>query len=300
MHWMRDWSTPHPLFVRSARGVEVEDVDGNHYIDFCFGDTGAMFGHSPPAIARALAEAGAAGITSMLPAERVARVGEKLAKLFGLPFWQMTQTATDANRAALRWARAITGRQRILVFDGCYHGTVEETLVRALPEMKDKGGTRARAGLIGMNHDVSATTDAVPFNDIAAVERVLARGRTAAVIAEPVMTNIGMVLPEEGFLRSLRELTRRHGTCCSSSTRRTRCRARAAVMRAPRTSNPTSGCAARRLPVACPARCSASPPRSRPACGACRRTAPAGIRAWAPRCRPMRWRSPASRPASTS
>ena len=108
------------------------------------------------------------------------------------------------------------------MFDGCYHGTVDETLVRALPEMKDKGGTRARAGLIGMNHDVSATTDAVPFNDIAALERVLARGRTAAVIAEPVMTNIGMVLPEEGFLRKLRELTRRHGTCCSSSTRRTR------------------------------------------------------------------------------
>jgi glutamate-1-semialdehyde 2,1-aminomutase len=205
MHWMRDWSTPHPLFVRRAVGVDVEDVDGNHYIDFCFGDTGSMFGHSPPAIARALAETGAAGITSMLPAERVARVGEKLAALFGLPFWQMTQTATDANRAVLRWARAVTGRPRMLVFDGCYHGTVEETLVRTW-----EGGTRARAGLIGMNHDVSATTDAVAFNDIAAVERVLARGRTAAVLAEPVMTNIGMVLPADGFLQKLREVTRRH------------------------------------------------------------------------------------------
>ncbi len=211
MHWMRDWSTPHPLFVRQARGVELTDVDGNRYIDFCLGDTGAMFGHSPPPIAKVLAEAGADGITCMLPAERVARVGEKLAQLFGLPFWQMTQTATDANRNVLRWARAITGRPRMLVFDGCYHGTVEETLVRALPELKDKGATRARAGLIGMNHDVSATTDAVPFNDVAALEKVLARGRTAAVIAEPVMTNIGMVLPEEGFLRKLRELTRRHG-----------------------------------------------------------------------------------------
>jgi glutamate-1-semialdehyde 2,1-aminomutase len=191
--------------------VDVEDVDGNHYLDFCLGDTGAMFGHSPPAISRALAEAGASGITCMLPAERVARVGEKLAKLFGLPFWQMTQTATDANRAALRWARAITSRSRILAFDGCYHGTVDETMVRALPELKDKGGTRARAGLIGIPHDVSAATDAAPFNDTAAVEKVLARGRTAALIAEPVMTNIGMVLPEEGFLRKLRELTRRHG-----------------------------------------------------------------------------------------
>ncbi len=206
MHWMRDWSTPHPLFVREARGVELVDVDGNRYVDFCFGDTGAMFGHSPPPIARALAEAGAAGITCMLPAERVARVGEKLSTLFGLPFWQMVQTATDANRSVLRWARAITGRPRVLVFDGCYHGTVEETLVRL-----SEGGTRARAGLIGMNHDVGATTDAVPFNDLDAVEKVLARGRTAALIAEPVMTNIGMVLPEPGFLRALRELTRQHG-----------------------------------------------------------------------------------------
>src|SRR3954469_8465048 len=189
MHWMRDWSTPHPLFVRRAQGVEVEDVDGNTYVDFCFGDTGAMFGHSPPAIARALAETGAAGITSMLPADRVARVGEKLATMFGLPFWQMTQTATDANRAVLRWARAITGRPRVLVFDGCYHGTVDETLVRA----QSGGDTRARAGPIGMNPDVAPTTDAVPFNDLAAVEDILRRERTAALIAEPVMTNIGMV-----------------------------------------------------------------------------------------------------------
>jgi len=207
MHWMRDWSTPHPLFVRRARGVELEDVDDNSYIDFCFGDTGAMFGHSPPAIVRALAEAGADGITAMLPAARVARVGEKLANLFGLPFWQVTQTATDANRAALRWARAVTGRARTLVFDGCYHGTVDETMVRSW-----EGGTRPRAGLIGSNHDVSAATDAVPFNNLLALEKVLARGRTAAVIAEPVMTNIGMVLPEAGFLRGLREATRRHGT----------------------------------------------------------------------------------------
>jgi glutamate-1-semialdehyde 2,1-aminomutase len=138
-------------------------------------------------------------------------VGEKLAKRFGLPCWQMTQTATDANRCVLRWARAVSGRPRVMVFDGCYHGTVEETLVRAVPELQFRGGARARAGLIGMNHDVAVTTDAVPFNDIAAVEQVLARGRTAALIAEPVMTNIGMVLPEPGFLRALREVTRKHG-----------------------------------------------------------------------------------------
>ena len=144
-------------------------------------------------------------------AERVARVGAKLAATFGLPFWQITQTATDANRAVLRWARAITGRARTLVFDGCYHGTVDETLVRAAPDSKEPGSARARAGLIGTSHDVSAATDVVPFNDAEAMERVLARGRTAAVIAEPVMTNIGMVVPDEGFLARLRELTRRHG-----------------------------------------------------------------------------------------
>jgi glutamate-1-semialdehyde 2,1-aminomutase len=208
MHWMRDWSTPHPVFVKRAQGVEVEDVDGNRYVDFCLGDTGAMFGHSPPPIARALASAGAAGITAMLPVERVARVGDKLAAMFGLPFWQMTQTATDANRAALRWARAITARPRVLVFDGCYHGTVDETLVRTAPG----GATRPRPGLIGMNPEVATTTDAVPFNDLAAVEQVLARGATAALLAEPVMTNIGMVLPAPGFLAELRTLTRRYGT----------------------------------------------------------------------------------------
>jgi glutamate-1-semialdehyde 2,1-aminomutase len=206
MHWMRDWGTPHALFVRAARGVELIDVDGHRYIDFCLGDTGAMFGHSPPAIAKVLAEAGASGLTCMLPAESVARVGEKLSRLFGLPYWQMTQTATDANRSVLRWARAISNRPRVLVFDGCYHGTVDETLVRAT-----EAGTGARAGLIGMNHDVGITTDAVPFNDIAAVENVLARGRTGAVIAEPVMTNIGMVLPQPGFLCALREITRKYG-----------------------------------------------------------------------------------------
>ena len=211
MHWMRDWGTPHPLFVRRARGVEIEDVDGNTYIDFCLGDTGAMFGHSPPAIAKALAEAGEQGITTMLPAERVARVGQKLAATFGLPFWQITQTASDANRMALRWARAITGRARTLVFDGCYHGTVDETLVRTAPQPGPPGAARPCAGLIGLNHDVGITTDAVPFNDAAALEAVLARGHTSAVIAEPVMTNIGMVLPEAGFLRALRDLTRRHG-----------------------------------------------------------------------------------------
>jgi glutamate-1-semialdehyde 2,1-aminomutase len=207
LHWMRDWALPFPLAVREALGCEVQDVDGHRYIDFCLGDTGAMFGHSPPAVAAALAAQSGRGLTLMLPAEAVAAVGEKLAALFGLPFWQLTQTATDANRAVLRHARELTGRPRVLVFDHCYHGTVEETMVVA-----GAGGvTLPRAGQVGRAFDPAMTTAVVPFNDLSAVEAALARGDIGCVLTEPVMTNAGMVLPARGFLEGLREATRRHG-----------------------------------------------------------------------------------------
>jgi len=206
MHWMADWGTPFPLFVAAASGATLTDADGHDYADFCLGDTGAMFGHSPPAIAAAIGAQASQGLTCMLPAERVAAVGERLASRFGLPFWQVTQTATEANRAALRWARAITRRQRILLFHGCYHGTVDETLVRLR-----HGRTVPREGAIGPAFDQALATTAIEFNDFAALERELSRGDIAAVIAEPVIPNIGMVLPEPGFLEWLRSLTRRHG-----------------------------------------------------------------------------------------
>ena len=205
MHWMGDWGTPHPLFVREATGATLTDVDGIRYADFCLGDTGAMFGHSPPAIAQALAAQGARGLTCMLPAERTAEVGAQLAALFGLPYWQIAQTATDANRYALRWARAITGRPKVLVFQGCYHGTVEETLVR-----RRAGRTVIREGSIGPAFDPATAAVAVEFNDVGAVEHALAAGDIAAVLYEPVMTNIGMVLPDAGFHAALRAATRRH------------------------------------------------------------------------------------------
>ena len=207
MHWMGDWGTPHPLFVRSASGATLLDVDGNEYVDFCLGDTGAMFGHSPAPIASALAAQAARGLTCMLPPERTAEVGDLLAQRFGLPFWQVTQTATDANRNVLRWARAITGRRGVLVFQGCYHGTVDETMVRL------RGArTVAREGAIGAAFDSAAATTAVEFNDVAALEAALGSRQFAAVIHEPVMTNIGMVLPQPGFHQALREATRRSGT----------------------------------------------------------------------------------------
>jgi glutamate-1-semialdehyde 2,1-aminomutase len=207
MHWMADWPTPFPLFVAEASGARFKDVDGHDYIDFCLGDTGSMFGHSPEPVAAAIREQSSRGYTTMLPGADAVWVGDELARRFGLPFWQVAATATDANRYALRWARAIRGREKILVFDGCYHGTVEETMVR----LKD-GKTIPRPGQLGAVTDVSRTTRVVEFNDIAALEAALSHGDVAAVLAEPAMTNIGMVLPDEGFHAALRALTRKHGT----------------------------------------------------------------------------------------
>ena len=207
MHWMHDWGTPFPVFVQRADGAWLEDVDGHRYADFCLGDTGAMFGHSPASIRAALAQQAAAGLTCMLPDERIVAVGARLTELFGLPYWQITQTATDANRAALRWARAATGRDRVLAFAGCYHGTVEETLVELTA-----GQTEPRRGLIGSPAGKAGGTTLIEFNDLDTLARELSSGTYACVIAEPVMTNVGMVLPQRGFHSALRDLTRRTGT----------------------------------------------------------------------------------------
>lgn len=207
MHWMLDWGTPFPLFVRQASGARFTDVDGHDYVDFCLGDTGSMFGHSPAPIAEVLARQGARGLTYMLPSEDAAAVGSELARRFGLPFWQSATTATDANRFVLRWARGITGRNKILVFNGCYHGTVDETNVRLA-----NGRPIHRPGLIGQAVDLTANTAVVEFNDLDGLERALKAGDIACVITEPALTNIGMVLPEPGFHDGLRRLTRRYGT----------------------------------------------------------------------------------------
>lgn len=207
MHWMLDWGTPFPIFVAQAQGARLTDVDGNSYDDFCLGDTGSMFGHSPPAIARALAEYGDRGLTYMLPTQDSLACGKLLAQCFGLPFWQATATATDANRYALRWARAITGRSDILIFHGCYHGSAEDTFVRL-----DKGRPVHRPGLIGQVYDMTQHTKVVEFNDLAALEKALAAGGIACLLTEPALTNIGMVLPEPGFLQEMQRLAKKYGT----------------------------------------------------------------------------------------
>ena len=207
MHWMTDWSLPVPLVVRSASGAVIEDIDGHRLSDFCLGDTGAMFGHSPPKVAEALRLQSEHGFTTMLPVEATANVGALLAACFGLPCWQITQTATDANRAVVRWARALTGRKQILVFDGCYHGTLDDTMV----QLTD-GRVTARRGQVGQVADFAPFARVVEFNDANALEQALAGLDVACVLAEPVMTNAGMVLPQPEFWERARELCDRTGT----------------------------------------------------------------------------------------
>ena len=165
MHWMRDWPTPFPIMVERAKGALLLDMDGNRLADFCLGDTGSMFGHSPPPVARAIRRQSARGLTYMLPSEDAAAVGSLLAQKFGLPQWQVATTASDANRFALRVARAVTGRRKILVFNGCYHGAVDETFVHL-----DNGRPANKRGLAGEFRDLTEHTKIVEFNDIAALE----------------------------------------------------------------------------------------------------------------------------------
>ncbi|MCU0954069.1 MAG: aspartate aminotransferase family protein [Hyphomicrobium sp.] len=207
MHWMVDWGTPYPLFVAKAQGITLEDADGHTYVDFCLGDTGAMFGHSPPAVADAIRRQADRGLTTMLPSPDAAVVGELLTKRFGLPFWQVTATASDANRSVIRWARAATGRRKLLVFNGCYHGAVDDTFVAL-----ENGKPRNRPGLVGEVRDVTSDTIVIEFNDVSALEAALRTGDVALVLAEPVMTNCGMVLPAPGYHDALRSLTRNYGT----------------------------------------------------------------------------------------
>jgi glutamate-1-semialdehyde 2,1-aminomutase len=207
MHWMVRWAGGFPVFATEAHGARFRDVDGHEYVDFCLGDTGAMTGHSPAATVRAVEEQASRGITLMLPSEDALWVGEELARRFGLPYWQFALTATDANRFAIRLARAVTGRPKILVYNWCYHGTVDETFAALVD-----GAVREREGSVGPPVDPAETTRVVEFNDVEALERELGEGDVACVLAEPALTNIGIVLPQPGYHEALREATRRTGT----------------------------------------------------------------------------------------
>ena len=209
MTWMAKWAGGFPLCGVAAHGNRITDLDGIEYVDFCLGDTGAMAGHSPPATVAAVNHrlTSLGGATTMLPTEDAAWVGAELSRRFGERRWSFTLTATDANRFAIRVARQLTGRPKILVFSYCYHGSVDETFVVATPD-----GPRARAGNVGPPVDPVVTTRVVEFNDEEALARELAHGDVAAVLMEPALTNIGIVLPEPGFLDAVRALATDAGT----------------------------------------------------------------------------------------
>ncbi len=210
MTWMNKWSGGYPLYLARAHGNRVWDVDGNEYVDFALGDTGAMAGHSPPptvaAVRRRIEDLG--GITTMMPTEDAEWVGDDLTRRFGLPLWSFALTATDANRWALRLARQVTGRSKVLAFSYCYHGSVDETFAVTGPD----GAVASRPGNVGAPVPIEDTTRVAEFNDLASVERALAYGDVAVCITEPALTNIGIVLPEPGFLEGLGELCRAYGT----------------------------------------------------------------------------------------
>ena len=213
LHWMTDWGTPFPLHLAQAQGACVTDVDGHNLTDFCLGDTGAMFGHAPAPVAAALQRQATRGYTTMLATEDAAVVGQQLAQRFGLPQWQFALSATDANRYVLRWIRAVSAHRhpgsaptKLLVFNGCYHGTVEDVFVDLV-----HGQPTQRDSLLGQVHDLRAHTVVVEFNDLPALQAALAAGDVACVLAEPVMTNIGMVLPQPGYWEAAQALIRQAG-----------------------------------------------------------------------------------------
>jgi glutamate-1-semialdehyde aminotransferase len=203
---MKKWPGPYPVYVASAKGAHFSDVDGNDYVDFCLGDTGAMVGHSPDASVAAIKKQLDKGITFMLPTDDAAIAAQTLADRFGLEKWQFTLTATDANRHIIRYARHVTGRKKIVIHDYCYHGTVDETFAN----LDEQGKTISRANNIGAPVELSETTWVVPFNDLPAAEIAFASGEIAAALIEPAMTNIGIVLPEPGYLEGLRELATKY------------------------------------------------------------------------------------------
>jgi glutamate-1-semialdehyde 2,1-aminomutase len=210
MTWMNMWSGGFPLYLDRAHGNRVTDVDGHTYIDLALGDTGAMAGHSPAAtvaaVTRRVGELG--GITTMLPTEDAQWVGAELTSRFGLPLWSFTLSATDANRWAIRLARLATGRPRIVVFGHCYHGSVDEAFAVPGPD----GSTVSRPGNVAPPVDPALTTRSVPWNDLAALEAALAHGDVAAILTEPALTNIGIVLPQPEFMEGVRDLATRYGT----------------------------------------------------------------------------------------
>ena len=218
MNWMNKWVGAFPVFVTRAKGAHFTDADGHEYVDLCLGDTGAMTGHSPDVVADAIAKRLCEGITLMLPTEDSLWVGEELKRRFALPYWQFALTATDANRFAIRVAREITQRPKVLVYNYCYHGTVDESFATL-----HHGVVGPRRGNIGPPVNPAETTRVVEFNDLNALEDALKHHDVAVLLAEPAMTNVGIILPDDGYWNAARELTRKYGALLIADETHTIC-----------------------------------------------------------------------------
>ena len=218
MNWMNKWAGAFPVFVTRAKGAHFTDADGHEYVDLCLGDTGAMTGHSPDVVADAIAKRLCEGITLMLPTEDSLWVGEELKRGFALPYWQFALTATDANRFAIRVAREITQRPKVLVYNYCYHGTVDESFATL-----HHGVVGPRRGNIGPPVNPAETTRVVEFNDLNALEDALKHHDVAVLLAEPAMTNVGIILPDDGYWNAARELTRKYGALLIADETHTIC-----------------------------------------------------------------------------
>jgi glutamate-1-semialdehyde 2,1-aminomutase len=205
MSWLQNSYQPVPMFVSEGAGSRFRDVDGHEYADFNIADMSMFTGYGPAPVVAAVARAVAAGAQFMLPGEDSIWVAEELQRRYGMPQWQFTLSATTANTEAIRVARAITGRDAVLFFDGHYHGHLDESLV----ELIDGVPVAEESGL---PRDAAARTVLAPFNDIATVRQLLADHRIAAVVTEPAMTNnVGLVLPDPDFHDALRDATRAAG-----------------------------------------------------------------------------------------
>ena len=212
MTWMRKWSGGFPLYLSEARGCKITDVDGQKYTDFCLGDTGAMTGHSPDAVVKAVQQrlGVQGGVTTMMPTEDAAAVSADLCRRFGSAFlWSFTLSATDANRAAIRIARYLTKRPKILVVSWCYHGSVDEAIAIRDPK---SGKVTARPGNVGPPVDLAQTTRVVEFNDLTAMELELSHRDVAVVLLEPAMTNMSVILPDTGYCAKVQEMARKYGS----------------------------------------------------------------------------------------
>jgi glutamate-1-semialdehyde 2,1-aminomutase len=208
MTWMNKKAGGFPIYFDHASGNRIWDIDGHEYIDFALGDTGAMAGHSHPAVVSAIKHRvdTLGGMTTMLPTEDAQWVAKNLTERFGMAKWSFALTATDANRWAIRLVRAITGKSKILFNAYCYHGSVDEALIVVGPD----GEGMSRPGNVGSPVDVTKTSRVAEFNDLEGLERQLKNGDVAAVLMEPALTNIGIVLPEPGYLEGVRALTKKY------------------------------------------------------------------------------------------